>query len=155
MRDRDRSLGEHRSRVRLCVFLIILNLCFIWGNSLLPGTVSGAISRWVQQVLTELLPHLDLSGSTGHGLLRKLAHFSEFTSLGLLLTWLFAMLGRKPWLSLLCGFPAACLDETIQYFVPGRGPGIRDVGIDFSGVLLGVLLFLLGSGIHQKCKRTK
>ena len=45
---------------------------------------------------------------------------------------------------LLWGIAAACIDETIQVFVPGRGPGLRDVAIDCLGVLLGIVLLHLG-----------
>lgn len=34
-------------RLRLCVTLLVLILVFIWGNSLMPGEVSQAISNWV------------------------------------------------------------------------------------------------------------
>ena len=39
-------------RLRLCTALLIANLVFIWGNSLLPGEISGAFSDWVKSVLS-------------------------------------------------------------------------------------------------------
>lgn len=124
-------------RMRLCVALLSAILIFIWGNSLLPGEVSGAFSRWVGQLL-------GLSGTgTGGGGLRKIAHFTEFCALGMCLRWLFGMLLqsklRPIFLPLGAGFLTACIDETIQMFVPGRGPGIKDVGIDTAGVLAGIV----------------
>lgn len=139
------------SRLRLCVTLLIVNLLFIWGNSLLPGEISGAISHWVEDLLETIFG----SGgdpSEGHGLLRKLAHFTEFGCLGMCLCWLFSMLDRPWWLSILCGFAAACVDETIQCFVPDRGPGIKDVLIDTAGVAVGIGLLLLGYTIYKKQK---
>lgn len=129
-------MKKTNTRLRLCITLLVLNLLFIWGNSLLPGEVSGAFSRWVK----ELLGIAPGDPDTGHGLLRKLAHFTEFACLGALLQWLHGMLQRKAWRSALWGFGAACLDETIQIFVPDRGPGIKDVLIDTAGVCLGVAL---------------
>ena len=138
----------------ICLCLIFCNLAFIWGNSLLPAPVSSAFSNWVGDILAAILPS---GGSTGggHGLLRKLAHFTEFASLGILLSWFFAMLQKKFPVPLLCGFLAACVDETIQRFVPGRGPSFRDVCIDTSGALLGVLVFLTGLTIYQKHQKRK
>lgn len=133
-------------RLRLCIVLLVVNLIFIWGNSLLPGELSGALSQWVK----DLLFPGGQDPSTGHGLLRKLAHFTEFACLGACLTWLFGMLRKKPWLPLLFGFLAACLDETIQIFVPDRGPAIRDVLIDAAGVCIGFAVLLLGHTIHKK-----
>jgi VanZ family protein len=139
-------------RLRLCAALIVMNLCFIWGNSLLPGEISGAISDAVKNLLRWCLSFLNLpsGGGGGGGLLRKVAHFTEFACLGGLFTWLFSMLRRPAWLALGCGFLAACVDETIQIFVPDRGPSVFDVGIDTAGVAVGVTLLLLLHHIKRK-----
>lgn len=140
-----------RKRLWLCCSLLAMNLAFIWGNSLLPGEVSGAISAFVRNLIAALFPGGNDEPDSGHGLLRKLAHFTEFCTLGMLLCWLHAMLLKKPWQCLLfpflCGFLAACTDETIQCFVPDRGPGIKDVGIDTLGATLGIVI------IYFICKR--
>ena len=137
-------------RLRLCVTLLICNLIFIWGNSLLPGEVSGAFSDWVKSILARLF-----SGSAqapvGGGLLRKIAHFTEFTALGMCLAWLYGMLQKGNMQPFLWGVLAAAVDETIQYFVPDRGPSIRDVCIDASGVLTGMILLWIG--YHSLKKR--
>lgn len=140
-----------RGRMRLCTALLILNVAFIWGNSLLPGEVSAAISQWVRDMLAALLGGSD-HPQTGHGLLRKLAHFTEFCCLGLCLMWLFSMLGRSPRLSFLSGFLVACTDEFIQCVIPDRGPAVKDVLIDSAGVLLGIVLFLTGHAIYKSKK---
>lgn len=88
--------------------------------------------------------------ASGGGLLRKIAHFTEFASLGLLLGWLFGMLRKKKVTPFLCGALAACIDETIQIFVPGRGPGIRDVCIDVGGVVTGMILLYVGHTCFKK-----
>ena len=139
-----------RKRLWLCAALIGLCLCFIWGNSLLPGEVSAAISDWVGDTLEQLL-HIHRT-SPGRGLLRKLAHFSEFAALGMLLTWLMGMREKPFWLAQIFGSLAACVDETIQCFVPGRGPGLRDVCIDSSGVLTGMIVIYFGYSllIHRR-----
>jgi len=135
-------------RLRLCRTLLLLNLCFIWGNSLLPGSVSGAFSDWVKSILEALLPG-DAAGPAGGGLLRKAAHFTEFAALGALLAWRGAMLGRKPVWALFQGIGAACLDETIQMFIPDRGPALFDVGIDTCGVAAGMLLLYFGYDLRK------
>ncbi len=133
-------------RLRLCITLLTVNLVFIWGNSLLPGGVSGALSHWLRDVLSWLFDSTQTSDG-GHGLLRKLAHFTEFCTLGLCLCWLFGMLRQKQWervaFPLGAGVLAACIDECIQIFVPGRGPGILDVAIDSTGVILGIIILTL------------
>lgn len=119
--------------------LVVLTLAFIWGNSLVPGDVSGEISGGIFEMVAGLFA---VFGDKGQFVLRKLAHFSEFTALGFFLTGLWRNLKRRERLAppLLLGLAAACLDETIQIFSPGRGSSLIDVWIDFGGVCTGFLL---------------
>ncbi len=122
----------------------------------MSAEASRAFSTFVKDVLNFLLGG-GTSGEgqlSGDGVLRKIAHFTEFASLGLLLGWLFGMLQKKNIYPFLCGCLAACIDETIQIFVPERGPGIKDVLIDTSGVLTGMIILHLGH-TYLKSKRTK
>lgn len=136
-----------KKKRRICTVLLILNIAVIWGNSLLPGSISGAISGWVRDLLASLFPGGSGEPDSGHGLLRKLAHFTEFSCLGALLTWLLAMVQKPKALALPCGFLVASADETIQRFVPERGPSFKDVLIDTAGVTAGILLLLGGYAI--------
>ena len=136
-------------RLRLCAVLLICNLIFIWGNSLLPGEVSGAFSDWVKVILSKLFAG-DPDDSTGGGLLRKMAHFTEFAALGMCLAWLHGMLQKGKLRPFLWGVLAASVDETIQRFVPDRGPSVKDVCIDSAGVLTGIILLWIG---HDYFKR--
>ena len=146
----------NRKYLRICTVLLICNVVFIWGNSLLPGSVSGAISGWINDLVRWLFPGSEGESGTSHGLLRKLAHFTEFCTLGMLLVWQVRMRPAPKWaqyvLPLLGGFLVACGDETIQRFVPDRGPSLIDVGIDTSGAALGIVLITL---INYALKRKK
>ena len=46
------------------------------------------------------------------------------------------------------------MDETIPCFVPDRGPGIKDVGIDTAGVAFGVMIRAVWMQIRIR-KRSK
>lgn len=120
------------------VCLVVLTLAFIWGNSLVPGDVSGEISGGVFEMVAGLFA---VFGDKGQLVLRKLAHLTEYTALGFFLTGLWRNLQRRERFTppLLFGLAAACLDETIQIFSPGRGSSLMDVWIDFSGVCIGFL----------------
>ena len=139
-------------RLRLCTALLICNLIFIWGNSLLPGEISGAFSDWVKSILAKLFS-MGLEPHTGRGLLRKLAHFSEFTALGMCLAWLHGMLQKGKLRPFYWGVLAASVDETIQRFVPDRGPSVKDVCIDAAGVLTGIILLWTGYNYLQRKHR--
>lgn len=137
-----------KSRVRLCICLLCLTLIFIWGNSLMPGEVSKQFSSWVSALLGSVLNSSAVMSESGHGLLRKIAHFSEFACFGLLLCWYLGMAGKKgknlAVLTVLGGLAVACIDETIQLFTVDRGPGVRDVLIDTCGAAAGMFFLLCG-----------
>lgn len=146
-------IPKTRRAMALCMALLACNLLFIWGNSLMPASLSGAFSQWLRDLLGAAS-----GGGAGQsdGLLRKIAHFAEFASLGMLLSWLFAMLKeRKQTVVLLaaaCGCLAACVDEMLQYLAPGRAPRLTDVGIDTAGVLAGIGVFCFGYYLVKKNK---
>lgn len=138
-------------RLKLCGVLTACCLVFIWGNSLMPGSVSQLFSDCVQGLLGTLFSGGGEAGASGgSGLLRKVAHFTEFAALGMCLGWLFGMLGKRPAWPFALGVAAACLDETIQFFVPGRSPGVPDVCIDSCGAAFGMLLLYLGHSYFKK-----
>ena len=129
---------------KLLLAFIALTLCFIWGNSLLTSNLSSAISRWVKEWLNEIFSAIGVTGMSGDGVLRKIAHASEFALLGIELTIL--LLGRfKKHISLLllCGLSVALVDETIQLFVNGRAGSVKDIWIDFAGYCVGATMCLL------------
>ncbi len=143
-----------RFRMILCCTLILALLAFIWGNSLMPGQVSQAISDWLAGWLLGTKP-IGGAMAAGSGILRKIAHFTEFSALGMAFAWLFGMLGKGKWLPFLCGAAAACIDETIQVFVPNRGPGLADVCLDSFGVLTGIFLLCAGHTYLKKRSATQ
>ena len=143
-----------KKRMILCVSLLVACLALIWGNSLTNGTDSGAMSGRVMAWINAVL-HLSESGAeTLHLVIRKMAHFTEFTCLGLLLTWQFGMMGEKKGhlfcMPLFCGMLAACVDETIQLLVPDRGPSLTDVWIDTAGAAAGIMILLIGYNYIRK-----
>lgn len=133
-----------RSRATRYALFVAVNLLFIWGNSMLPGSVSGQLSRFAADFLSLFgqLPSVQSEG--GHHLLRKLAHFSEFACLGFLLYRLVLSFGwsrlHAVFPALLGGLSSACVDETIQLFSPDRGSSLIDVWIDTAGVSAGIAL---------------
>lgn len=140
---------------RMLIILLIFTWCFIWGNSLLPASVSGAFSGRVNDLVNMVWHTIDHKmGSSGDGTLRKIAHATEFTALGMEISALFQYDFKRNWTSiLLCGVSTALIDETIQLFIAGRSGEVRDIWIDFTGFLLGVLLIHITLG-RKKQKKT-
>ena len=122
-------------------------MAFIFIQSALPGTVSGAESN----VLVEFFAKLTgLDAEVLSVVIRKAAHFTEFAVLGLCLTLNVRdfysakgiSLGRgHVWfMSWLLGTAYAATDEIHQYFVPDRACQLLDVCIDSAGVAAGAMI---------------
>lgn len=136
---------------RVLTILIGLNLALIWGNSLLPGVSSEAVSGGVLAFLGRFLPML--LTEAGHTFLRKAAHFSEFALLGLLFGGRHRLVkGDTPVHLMGFGLAVACIDETIQIFTPDRASSLIDVWIDTSGFALGLVVIFIGYTIYNKIK---
>ena len=136
----------------ICTALIILNLAFIWGNSLISGEDSGNMSGGILVWINSFLGLDEAGAAVLHHLIRKAAHFTEFACLGTLLTWHCLLSGEKHTaiFPALLGMAAAVVDESIQLFTPDRGPSLTDVWIDTSGVVTGMMLLLLGYHLMKK-----
>jgi VanZ family protein len=136
--------------------LTLLIVAFIWSNSCLSREESGAQSGRITAFLLGILdPNGRIPVENFHHFVRKMAHFTEFAALGACLSWRFGMLEKRKRSALLLGFGAACVDETIQLFVPDRGPGIMDVAIDTCGVAAGMILLLLAHNFTKQFKPSK
>ena len=144
---------KKQNAVRFLTVLILLNLWLIWGNSLMNGADSGAVSGGILAWLGQFVP--GLLTETGHHFLRKAAHFSEFCLLGVLSARRQQLAGNPVGLTFIgWGMFTACIDETIQTYVPDRGPSLIDVWIDTAGFATGVLLVVIGCAIAKKRNET-
>jgi VanZ family protein len=124
---------------KILLWLMGLTLAFIWGNSLMPASVSGAISEWVRQIVNAIIGGVGGgSGFSGDGVLRKTAHMLEFLAWGAEVTVLLHGRLKEKWpLQLLLGLGVALIDETIQLFMAGRAGMVQDIWIDMGGFLTG------------------
>ena len=146
-----------KHRLVLFSILSLAILMFIFSNSLQNGPVSNAKSSKIAQLLAPLLnPFGWIPKDLFHALVRKLAHFTEFCVLGISLTGVSLNInwqGKRRWLApVLSALLAAVADETIQRFT-WRTSAFKDVLIDASGTVCGVLLVALILLLWQKYKR--
>lgn len=136
---------------RVLTGLIVLNLIFIWGNSAMPGDASSEVSGGILECLTGVFPFL--AADWAHNLIRKLAHFSEFALLGVLVGWRYRLeKERIPPVLACAGLVVACVDETIQIFSPGRGSSLLDVWLDTAGFAAGLAMLVLVTMLWNKRK---
>lgn len=165
------STSSTLSRVLLVLFRIlftvfaVLTTGFIFKNSLEIGAISSARSQAITAMLNSYLGHLGISPLT-NAVVRKLAHFAEFALLGFWFTLCLRVYTRHyirhiSW-PLLLVLGIANVDETIQIYIANRASSVRDVWIDFSGGIVGILVallivillggfwYLLGFGRHKR-----
>ena len=134
------------------LFTLALAGCiwFIFSNSMAVADVSSVSSGRVLQLLQAVLRRLGMPGLaqrlTMH-LVRKLAHFCEYTLEGFLLMLCMRVYTRRYVrhisVPMLGGVLTALTDETIQIFSPGRSSQVTDVWLDSAGVLAGILTALV------------
>lgn len=136
----------------ILLLLIFANLIAIFGFSNQKGEQSSGLSskitvfilnifgqdnKTMEQEKIEQVEHI----------IRKLAHFSIYTILGILLMS-FASTYKiknttKIFASIFTGIVYAVLDEFHQSFIPDRTPLLTDVIIDTFGVIVGCLLVIV------------
>ena len=137
------------------IALLITQMWVIFGFSGQNGEESGSISRKITEAVTKNISSVQnlekeekekVLKKIEH-IIRKLAHFSLYAVIGFLLMSLMSTynLKQKNRILVSCsiGLLYAISDEIHQAFIPGRGPQIADVGIDFSGVVVGILISTL------------
>ena len=127
----------------LILVLLALNLAFIFVQSALPPEKSAETSDKVGDIVEEVIPPETKPGAFIQLHLRKLAHFIEFASLGLLSSVYVVFLGesvKRVSLSLVLAPTVALFDETVQIF-SGRGSSVKDVWIDTLGFITAALIF--------------
>lgn len=129
------------------LLLLLLTTAFIWSNSLRNAAASTEQSGSFRALFARLFDVQQQPFRFLYENMRKVAHFSEFALLGAEAAVLPAAL-KKKWLRYLASAWLFCVlvatvDETIQYFVPGRAAAWADVALDSAGALCGLCLSAL------------
>ena len=150
-------------KIRFAVFLILacLVIAFMFYNSTRTGAESNQISKgFMSKILALIDPSGTINTEVFHRFIRKAAHFTEFFALGVCLVGMtFAVYDGKnrmflffpPFFALLC----AVIDEYLQSFT-SRSCEVKDVLIDFSGAITGILISLMiGTFARKRKSRNK
>ncbi len=135
------------------LFALGFIIVFILGNALLDYNASHALSGWLVRLL-----RMDFRAGAENTdfFLRKIAHITEYTLLGLLIQMARILLKKQNknisiWLPLFCILSIGVLDEFFQSF-SGRTSVVSDVILDFMGGLLGMIITAL---LHITITRKK
>ena len=127
----------------------------IFGFSNQNAETSSGLSQKVANFVVEIVPSIKNMPEPEkenvvdriESVVRKIAHYSIYTIVGILLMSLMSTYKLKELdriaVSLIIGVIYASTDEIHQAFVPGRGPLVTDVILDSIGVLTGICIVLL------------
>lgn len=142
--------------------VLILYILFVFSNSLTPAVESSGKSQMVLLLAHRMLDAAGISALwlTEH-VIRKCAHFGEYTVMGILL---FQSMRRLPDIGMHMQriryplhvatiFFIPFVDETLQLFTEGRSGQISDVWLDMSGVVFGTILSVLFFKVFNKKHR--
>lgn len=148
-------------RFRVIVFILTVGMiAFAFIHSSMPADLSSEESEGVMVILQNILDFFGFSTELTDHIVRKAAHFAEYTAIGMLLvSCAYSFSRTKPYRYysqiLFAGLATAVIDETIQLNVAGRSGQITDVLLDFSGVITGAVFMLLFYMIYRKIKKIK
>lgn len=139
--------------LRIILIILLLGTFYIiFGFSGQNGEKSSGLSKKVTEIIVEKILKLSNEEKSQvmhrlEGIIRKVAHFTIYTILGLLLMGLVSTYNidemKKVYITMVIGIIYATSDEIHQSFIPGRSSQITDVMIDAMGVALGMCLVLL------------
>ena len=156
-------METYRASRRFTIIMFLLtaaSICFAFVHSAMPADMSDDESRGVAELFTWIFNALGIDMLTADAIIRKLAHFAEFSVIGAMLTscaYAFDRLRPHRFYAqvLLAGLVTAVIDETIQLGSQGRAGAVVDVIIDFGGVLFGGLVMLAAYSIYRRIRGIK
>lgn len=151
----------------LLIVLLIVTFVRIFCFSSQDGEESSAVSRKVTTAVTQNVKKIQDMDSKQRELtldkiehfIRKIAHFSIYTLVGILMMALMSTYDiskrKQILISIFIGMMYATSDEIHQYFVPERTALFTDVLIDTTGVCLGALIVLVVLQIYIKIRKKR
>ena len=141
---------------RILTLMIVLTICFIFTQSLLPPEIAAKESEVASDIVADILPSDSAAEQYAENHMDKVAHFAEFGLLGLLVSLYICAFAIKSALvgilSIVFNFVIAAFDETIQIF-SGRMSDINDVMFDMLGFCAVSMVVYLVYYIFIKSKK--
>ena len=127
--------------------IVITYTLWIFHNSAQTGKVSADLSQTLSYRIYDHLQFLHfMPFKLFHTLIRKLAHFSEYALLGILVSTVSSHTieeHQQKRIIILWMILVPMIDEGIQSFTPGRSAELRDCIIDMCGYGSGLLITYL------------
>ena len=124
--------------------LTVAAIAAIFYNSSLDAVESTEQSSPLTEWINSILARFPIPFSVTENFIRKLAHFTEYSILGVMLSVTYHLYFRRVKRVLLASLPTgavvAVCDELIQLIPAGRSAQVSDVLLDCCGVVFGTLI---------------
>lgn len=121
------------------LILVIIWMTIIFIMSSFNSTESSSQSNFIVDIVANIF-HIT-NTSTLSIIIRKLAHYTEYLILGILVMNLNNNKSKSIYLSIIICLLYAISDEFHQSFVPGRSCQLYDIAIDSLGSLSGIFIY--------------
>lgn len=137
---------------KLSIIPVIIWMLLIFIMSSFNATTSSNQSNFIVDIITNIfmINNIKLLSL----IIRKLAHYTEYLVLGLLVINMFTKndLSKKYLISIIICIIYATSDEIHQLFIPERSCQIKDIMIDTFGSLTGIYLYKLTNSLKLSKK---
>ena len=156
-----------REKIAFIIFLVLtlIIIASIWHftsqNGVLTNVNSGKIVKAIENIASKLCnsDHANvLKYSDLNHFIRKIAHFSEYMLLGSSICVLLSLLLKRIKTALATTLSIclllSSLDEFRQLFISGRNAQLKDILIDLSGAVAGIIITRILFLKFIKCSNT-
>lgn len=140
-------IAYHKKLNKKQTALVVVTILFVFtmfSFSLLPSNESSSQSDFFLDLINSLLKALRIYITVTAHIVRKTAHFTEYFIYGNLLTLTVGKitnnLKNNRFMILFFALLVPVIDETLQCFSFGRSAEVKDVLLDFTGCIAGILL---------------
>ena len=123
---------------KINLILVIIWMTFIFIMSNFDANESSNQSNYIVNIMSNIFNITNTDMLTF--IIRKLAHFTEYLILGILVYNFIKNYDKKNYISIIICMIYAISDEVHQIYVPGRSFQIRDIIIDTLGAIIGILI---------------
>lgn len=134
-----------KKHYKLGIVLLWMILIYFFSQQTVNESIqlSSIPTMLLTNILELLFPNSVFEEEYIHHIVRKLAHFTIYFILGVLVSYLLNV-GKRTSKKIVLVAGICCLlfaisDETLQLFIYGRGAQVSDVLIDITGASLGIL----------------
>lgn len=138
-----------------------MGVIFLFSNQ--PATdsreLSSGITEFILTAIEKVSPEISGHVDTLHHIVRKNAHFTIYLILGALVLNALKKNGVRGYRNLIFAL-AICVvyattDELHQLLIPGRSGEVKDVLIDSSGALTGIVFYQFVYSLFRRKKQSK